>query len=230
MSSRILTMRTVIGAYLVLLSSPAFVAAALPVHVNDYTVDASRSLVIIHVSRAGMASALGHDHLISSRQLSGTATYASAELPRSQFSLQLLVNTLVVDDPVLRKQAGGKYAKAVSESARESTRRNMLSDKVLDAAVFGEINVQGRWQSGNLTNGRLALSVSLHGVRREMNVPVQIEIDAGKLIATGKFQVRQSDFAIKPFTTLAGALAVADMIEVNYRIVLIPGRGAGGTK
>ena len=230
MSSRILTMRTVIGAYLVLLSSPAFVAAALPVHVNDYTVDASRSLVIIHVSRAGMASALGHDHLISSRQLSGTATYASAELPRSQFSLQLLVNTLVVDDPVLRKQAGGKYAKAVSESARESTRRNMLSDKVLDAAAFGEINVQGRWQSGNLTNGRLALSVSLHGVRREMNVPVQIEIDAGKLIATGKFQVRQSDFAIKPFTTLAGALAVADMIEVNYRIVLIPGRGAGGTK
>ncbi|MCG6976547.1 MAG: YceI family protein [Acidiferrobacterales bacterium] len=230
MSSRILTMRTVIGAYLVLLSSPAFVAAALPVHVNDYTVDASRSLVIIHVSRAGMASALGHDHLISSRQLSGTATYASAELPRSQFSLQLLVNTLVVDDPVLRKQAGGKYAKAVSESARESTRRNMLSDKVLDAAVFGEINVQGRWQSGNLTNGRLALSVSLHGVRREMNVPVQIEIDAGKLIATGKFQVRQSDFAIKPFTTLAGALAVADMIEVNYRIVLTPGRGAGGTK
>jgi polyisoprenoid-binding protein YceI len=223
-------MRTVIGAYLVLLSSPAFVAAALPVHVNDYTVDASRSLVIIHVSRAGMASALGHDHLISSRQLSGTATYASAELPRSQFSLQLLVNTLVVDDPVLRKQAGGKYAKAVSESARESTRRNMLSDKVLDAAVFGEINVQGRWQSGNLTNGRLALSVSLHGVRREMNVPVQIEIDAGKLIATGKFQVRQSDFAIKPFTTLAGALAVADMIEVNYRIVLTPGRGAGGTK
>ena len=230
MSSRILTMRTVIGAYLVLLSSPAFVAAALPVHVNDYTVDASRSLVIIHVSRAGMASALGHDHLISSRQLSGTATYASAELPRSQFSLQLLVNTLVVDDPVLRKQAGGKYAKAVSESARESTRRNMLSDKVLDAAVFGEINVQGRWQSGNLTNGRLALSVSLHGVRREMNVPVQIEIDAGKLIATGKFQVRQSDFAIKPFTTLAGALAVADMIEVDYRIVLTPGRGAGGTK
>ena len=196
-------------------------SASLAVAAN-YNIRSGSSIVVIHVSRAGIARALGHDHLISTRQVTGTARYVASDPARSQLELRLPVNALVVDDPELRREAGGRYAKPVSESARNGTRKNMLSERVLDITSFHSIEVQGSWYSGTAKNGLLLATISLRGVRREMKVPVRIEDKAGKLTASGKFLLRQSDFAITPFTTLGGTLAVADTIEIEYEFVLIP--------
>jgi len=205
-----------------LLSNVALAAIAQTACAADYKVDSQKSLVLIHVSRAGVARALGHNHLISAREVTGTARYLPADLGRSQFSLQLPVMELMVDDTELRRTIGGKYEKPVSESARDGTRKNMLSEKVLDAPRFNSIELQGSWHSGTAESGKLMATINLRGVQREMLVPVQIEIRAGKLTARGKFQLSQSHFGVKPFTALGGTLAVGDTIEIEYKMVLNP--------
>jgi len=44
----------------------------------------------------------------------------------------------------------------------------------------------------------------------------------GHLIVEGKFPLKQSDFGITPFSALGGAMAVADQVDIEFRLVLRP--------
>ena len=104
-----------------LLSVSALAPVSPPAYAGDYAVDRQKTLILIHVSRAGIARALGHDHLISTRQVAGTARYVDTDLARSQLELRIPVSALVVDDPDLRRAAGERYEKPVGASARDGT-------------------------------------------------------------------------------------------------------------
>jgi hypothetical protein len=168
------------------------------------------SLIAVTVRRGGALARLGHDHVIATRQLNGVATPGGAGEPaRAVFSFRL--DAMVVDDDALRRQAG--LPAAPSADAIAGTRHNMLV-KVLDAERYPEVLVQAEQSSA----GALNADITLHGVTRRYTIPADIVKSAGSIAASGQFTFMQSDFGIKPFAVLGGALAVQDRLELRFAI------------
>ena len=65
---------------------------------------------------------------------------------------------------------------------------------------------------------RLNVSVTLHGVVRSLQVPVEIEKSADEIGVSGRLTLTQSEFGITPFSILGGAIAVQDAVNVRFHI------------
>ena len=196
---------------------PAVEPEPAPPRERVFKVEGKDSLVEIYVYREGRLAHLGHNHVISSRDLQGTVT-VSPTIEDSRLDLRLPVATLVVDDPALRKAAGKDFDTPLNESDIEGTRTNMLGVKVLDAKQFPMVRVQAKVADGALPVLQLDTSVRVLGMDHSQRIPVKVEIAGNLLTASGIFDVRQSDFGMKPFSTLVGALTVKDKLTIRFRV------------
>jgi hypothetical protein len=184
-----------------------------------FRVESRESLVVIEVRRSGSLARLGHDHVVSSREVVG---YVAPDKGRAD--LYLALAGMQVDEPALRAEAG--LDTQPSESDIEGTRANML-EKVLEADKFpfALIGVSG----ANARRGDVPLSVTiaLHGSTRTLQVPARIDADADGMSVTGTFSFDQTDFGITPYSLLGGAIAVRNGIELRFRIRArrLPGAG-----
>ena len=180
------------------------------------------SLLTITVRRGGALARLGHDHVIASRTLQGVVAPA---LGRAQF--QFRFDEMSVDEESLRQAAG--LTTTPSTDAIAGTRHNMLV-RVLEAERYPWVRIEAR-RAGN--GEVLDAAITLHGVTRTLQLPVQIALaaDGRSLQASGNLLLKQSDFGIVPFAILGGAMAVQDQMELAFRItarhdVSAPGSGA----
>jgi hypothetical protein len=187
---------------------------------ETYHVVGRESLVRILVFRAGTLKSAGHSHVVSSRDVHGLV-YLHEDAAKSGFDLVMPVNLLEIDNEELRSQEGPEFAAKVSDSAREGTRRNMLSPAVLDGGHFPAVALSSVSLEGTPAALIAHTKVRLKDQERELAIPVALETGPGHVIATGEFDVRQSDFGMKPFSVMMGAVQVADDLKVRFRIVAV---------
>lgn len=180
-------------------------------------IDTQASLIAVTVRRAGTLSRFGHDHVVASRTVEG---FVAPGEQRADFRFRL--DQLTVDDPALRLEAG--LDTQPDQEAVEGTRTNMLG-RVLEADRYPIAEMQ----VARLGEALVRLSVTLHGVKRALEVPVSIEQVPGGLAASGKLTLLQTDFGIVPMSVLGGALQVDDRMELRFRIVArqAPQQGPG---
>jgi hypothetical protein len=95
-----------------------------------YQVDAEGSDIRMLLHRAGALFRLGHSHVISVGQIDGTV-YVHPDLEQSSFELEIPVQGLVVDDPLLRPEEGDEFSTEPSERDIVRTRSNMLGNQAL---------------------------------------------------------------------------------------------------
>jgi len=176
-----------------------------------YRVDAERSLVAIEVRRAGSLARLGHDHVIASHEVAG---YVAPQQGRADLYVELA--RLAVDEAALRAEAG--FETQPSASDIEGTRANML-DKVLESSRFAYAEIALRGVDAGQRSATLAVTLTLHGATRTLQVPAQVEIDADQMSVTGHFSFEQTDFGITPYSLLGGAIAVRNAVDLRFRIV-----------
>lgn len=188
---------------------PAPAAGPAPVaSPSAHRIIAGESLIAITVRRAGPLARMGHDHVVATRRLEGFV-----DAGRGLAELRFRLDQLSVDEPALRKEAG--LASQPSADAVDGTRRNMFG-KVLQAEAYPWVVVRAAFEAG--TRDRLRADITLHGVTRSYQVPVQLREDSGALLAGGAFTLRQTDFGITPFAVLGGALAVKDELELRFAV------------
>lgn len=135
------------------------------------------------------------------------------------------VDGILVDDNAARARAGDDFAQQPDANAIAGTRRNMLGEKVLDAASWPEVLILAR--IGNLAAlaPMTEVYVSVRGASHGYETPVRVELRDEEVRVSGTLTVRQSDFGIQPFSVLGGALLVRDEIQVDFLIV---GQKPGG--
>ncbi len=183
---------------------------------HHYAIDPNHSLLSVKVFRSGRLARLGHNHIISTSQLSGWIVGDGDQIMADLF---VRLDQLDVDSPVLRAAAGPEFASSPSDDDIADTRANMLSGKVLDASQFPFLRFEvDRLESDTLGTravGRLTIS----GLSRDVKIPIKIAGNTKQSRVTASFDVRQSDFAIKPFTVLGGALGTADQLKVHITLV-----------
>jgi hypothetical protein len=191
---------------------------AIPKDARIFDVDPRRTLVTIRVYRAGPLAKLGHNHVITSGDESGVV-WQGREPGGSGFELHVPVNTLVVDDAAARAAAGPDFEGSVPDSAREGTYQNLLRPEVLDGARYPQVVVQCNGLSGTWDKPVAAADLTIKGVTRRVEVPVEIRQVGHSIEARGSFRILQSEFGITPFSVGGGAIQVADGVDLAFDVV-----------
>jgi len=197
------------------------VLCAAPAAADDarqYTIDAAGSDVHWLVYKAGTLARLGHNHVISVADLTGTATTNAGDPSASRFELEFHVQALTVDDPKLRSGLGPDFSSVPSTDDIAGTRKNMLSDRVLMGEKYQTIKVTGVGPSGAADAQTLEITVELLGRKVPLIVPTKLEMHGDDLTASGEFDLTHSALGMMPFTVMLGALQVADNMKFVYRI------------
>ena len=190
---------------------------------RPYDIVAGESLLTVRVYRGGTLAAAGHNHVIAAHMLAGSF-YIPEDALRTTFEVRFAVADLIVDEPQLRAlEPAAEFPPDVPQSAREGTRRNMLSAAVLDAGEYPEVVLRAErlepaasGAAGELT---AHIEAQVRDQRRSIALPVGYQLAGNTLTVTGETALRQSDLGLTPFTAFLGALAVQDEMRVRFRIV-----------
>ncbi|HET7395213.1 MAG TPA: YceI family protein [Gammaproteobacteria bacterium] len=203
--------------------SPAALPALTPLvtaGAEHYTIHSADSEIRFLVYRAGPLAAFGHNHVIHAATIHGNI-YLNPDFALSGFAFTLPVNDFRVDEPAQRAAEGPDFASQPSDAAISGTRHNMLGALLLDAVRYPEITVRSVRVTGSQTSPIVTARITLHGVQHDLEVPVAVSGTGPRLIVSGKFQIKQSDFGITPFSILGGGLQVADVVKVDFRIMAV---------
>jgi polyisoprenoid-binding protein YceI len=187
-----------------------------------FRVDPQRSWLQLRIYRAGALSKLGHNHIITGALAGAIAVPADATARTADLYVE--VAALVVDAPAARAAAGEGFTSTPSEGDIERTRKNMLGDKVLDAAAHPFITAHiTQLVAGDETSDvRLALTIRDHTA--VMTVPVVRHGNGDELSIQAHFTTDHATLGLKPFSALFGALAVAERIDVEISLVALRGQ------
>lgn len=202
-----------------------------------YDIVPGESLLTIRVYRGGTLGSAGHNHVIAARAIHGTI-YVPDDLMRSSFAVRIPVSELSVDEAALRAaQNSAEFPADVPQSAKDGTRRNMLSEALLDAGHNSDIVLEAQRlepaQSAGSAAGAAVLAhvrTTVAGRMRSIALPVRYQLSGGAVVVSGEAPVKQSDLGLTPFSALLGALQVQDEMRVSFRIVArAAGRKAAGS-
>jgi hypothetical protein len=193
------------------------VEAAAATGAKVYHISAEQTAIRVLVRRAGRLANLGHNHVIVAEDVEGRVLRHD-DLRLSSFEMTIPVASLSVDDPALRREEGEEFASEPSEADIAGTRRNMLGERVLDAARFPAIRL-----SGGLTNTgdpfTAEIVLELKGRKILLSVPITAELGETELTASGAFELTHAQLGLTPFSVMLGAIRVADRLNVKFRIV-----------
>ena len=198
-------------------SLPAIQAADLR-GARVFNVDPNASDVQIHVFRGGTLARLGHNHVMTSKHVTGRVWLHPA-IERSGLELQFPVSELIVDDAAARAAAGTDFPGEIPSDDREGTKKNMLRTEVLDAEHYPDIQLRSVRIAGSQLNPQVLARITIKGVSRDVSVPALVSVAGSRLTATGAFDIQQTDFGIKPFSIGMGALEVVDRLHIQFKIV-----------
>lgn len=98
---------------------------------------------------------------------------------------------------------------------RRTIDRNIRRD-VLATARYPDLTFVSRTVDGTGPVYAVAGDMTITGMTRP--VAVTVRIDGGDLIATSR--IHQSDFGIRPYSAMAGAIRLRDDIEFELRLTL----------
>jgi polyisoprenoid-binding protein YceI len=174
------------------------------------------------VFRAGALARLGHNHVVEAKNIRGEIRLAR-DIRQSSFFIEMPVKDFQVDAEAARLDEGDEFLPLPDGEAVAGTARNMLGEKVLDAARYPTIAIRSVALHGPDWGMDITLRIGMHGVDRDLVVPTAVERSADRIVATAFFSIRQGDFAIAPMSVLGGALQVDETVKVRMRIVAVKG-------
>jgi polyisoprenoid-binding protein YceI len=167
---------------------------------QDKKIDVERSTITIHVGKAGLLSALGHDHWINAPISSGSFN-DSPDALRVEFRVET-AKMKVKPDPKV-------------DSKTEATIQKDMEEMTLEISKYPEITFQST-HVGKLGEGQWKVegTLALHGVSKPVTVTVKRASDS----YIGRVILKQTDFDIKPITVGGGSIKVKNEIEIEFQI------------
>ncbi len=173
-----------------------------------YSLGPEQAKLRIRTGRRGAAAKAGHDLVIEVTAWKATIE-AGAEAAATRVSL-------TADARSLRVREGTGGVKSLSDKDRDSIRKT-IDDEVLKGTAIEFASTAARDGAAGLeVDGELELFGRRHPISFTLSVG-----DSGELSASTR--LLQSDWGMKPYSGMFGALKVADELAVE-----VEGRLAGG--
>ena len=168
---------------------------------GTHDIGPSDGKVLVNVYKDGMAAKMGHDLTLAASSWSGKADINPDDPSASSISVTIDVDSL----EVLEGKGG---AKALSSSDKADIKKNMT--KVLGR---GDISFESSSVSASSLKGDLTINGQSRPVTLNLNVS-----DSGHVTATTSF--KQTDFGLKLFSAMMGALKVKDNVDITVELDL----------
>jgi polyisoprenoid-binding protein YceI len=162
----------------------------------------------VKTGRQGMASKVGHDLTLEASNWKATVTI-DAEAGQSEVQATIEPRSLEVISAT-----GG--AKPVSEKDKKDIVKNIAGLLGNSSITFQSTSVQVRTDTAVAVTGNLSIA----GQSRQMILDLTIHPDGGGAHVNGRVPIVQSNFGVKPFTAMMGALKVKDEVEVEIDVEL----------
>lgn len=202
--------------------SPAPVAA--PPAPGDADLVASR--VYVFVGKTG----LGHNHAVSGLLQAGRVVLGAAD---QAGMLVFDMRSFAADTAEARKALG--LPGETDASTQKQVQANMTGPDVLDVARHptATFQIRSALPSKQQVQGRppvyeLVGVFTLHGVARDVMIPVEVEQRGEWLRLRGMFVINQTDFGMKPYKKLGGVVGVADELRITGDILVRATPPGGG--
>lgn len=183
-----------------------------------YLISPAASEIRIRVYKSGALARFGHNHVITITNLEGTVWLGETPA-ESAVDLTFPAAHLVVDDPAKRAAAGKEFPGELDADAIAGTRRNMLSEELLDAARHPRIAVRAMEVHGEYPSLSVVAEVTVRGLTREIVFPIEVIREPARIFANGATKVTHTDLGLTPFSAMLGALSVKDEFELEYEFV-----------
>lgn len=184
-----------------------------------YTLDPHASTVRIYVFRGGLAARLGHNHVLAAPKFIGYFYLSPAGTSKSRFDLEFRLDQLEIDNPAYRAVLGSAFASVLSPQDIAGVRKHMLGEQNMQADRFPFVRIHSLQISGGGTKFAAKVQVEMHGQKREMWVPLDVEGLPQRLSVTGAMVLRQTDFGVHPYSVLHGLIAVQDEVVVEFHLI-----------
>jgi polyisoprenoid-binding protein YceI len=156
--------------------------------------------------------------VIASRHLAGTV-FVTEDTTQTRFDIEIPVNELTIDEPAMREQAGADFPPGVPQSARDGTRKNLLSEALLDGEKYPVIRLRATEVVAAGDSYVAVVAITIKDQLRSVRVPVTLDRKPGALIARGEFPLTQSELGFRPFSVAMGTLVVLDEMRILFEVV-----------
>lgn len=166
---------------------------------QDMAIDVERSTITIHVDKAGLFSAAGHEHWVSAPISSGTIRESPSAFV--EFTVQAAQMT-VKPDPKVDAKTQAEIQKDMEDLTLETKRFPQITFRSSTVTKAGD----GQW--------KVEGALSLHGVTKPVSLAVKRTGDA----YTARTVLKQTDFAIKPVSVGGGLVKVKNEVEIDFKI------------
>ena len=165
---------------------------------------AADSRLEIHVARAGLLAAAGHEHLIRARVFEGSITYRPDDPTHAAVTVAVATRDLYVVPAA--DSADIPKITATMRNVVLKVDANPVIRFVSSAVVPAD---RGVHVEGTLT---------MMGLARPVGFDAELQLSGDTLTGTATFSVRQSDFGIHPYSTALGLVRVADLVRFEIRL------------
>jgi len=212
---------TLAGALLLLPLLPGIVREARAIQSPPDSVIyhvAPGSRLVVKTGKAGLLGFAGHTHVIRARAVSGELVYHPGK-PTSYLRLAVPTDSLEVLTPP---------DTAEIRKVTQAMRTEVLHVDQHPEMTFAADSL--RVGSGKVD---LQLAVTMEGTTRNVPVTADVTIGPDSIRAAGSFEVKQTDFGIKPYRGgPAGTVRVADRVTFCFDLVATrnPPAGPGGRR
>lgn len=160
---------------------------------GTHNIGPSNGSLTVKTGREGAAAKAGHDLVLGVN--SWDATIEGGDSPTIR---------LTADPTSMEVIQGTGGAKPLDDSDKEDIKKS-IKDKVLGSSEIS-------FQSTEVTDSAAKGDLSIAGTTSSVDVPLNVDGDT----ISGSIALSQSDFGIKQFKALMGALKVTDEVTVEF--------------
>ncbi len=183
-------------------------------------VNTEHSRVYIFVDKTGV---VGHQHAIEGKLTNGNLFLSGSG------NSALVFNMKSFDADTVRARNYLGMEGTTDESTRKKVNENMLGVEILNVNKFGTAKFENaKLQSKKTTSKRqlpeylLVGDFTLHDKTRRVEILCDLEVKDGWNHVRGGFKIRQSDYGIKPFSKMLGAVGVTDDLTIYGDLWVVP--------
>lgn len=178
---------------------------------GTYEIGPADGRLVLLTTRRGAAAALGHDLTIEAKTWSGTVV-VDADNP-AQSKVNLTVDTRSLE--VVEGRGGAKPLSAGDKAKIKASIDDTLKTRSHPEMTFVSNSVRASGPDTATVDGTLTIA------GRSGPATVSVTVD-GNGRARAKATVVQSEFGIKPFSGMMGALKLADEVNLEVDAALRP--------
>jgi polyisoprenoid-binding protein YceI len=171
------------------------------------SLDASDGELLVHTGVTGRAAKMGHRLTIRMNSWRATVRWNGSEPGAAE---------LTVDVDSLQVLHGEGGVTPLSGPEKALARTNAL--KILDAARFPQIRFSADDIAETSDGYRLGGMLEIHGQSKKRVIDVRAEDCGDSWRLSAEATVRQSEFRLKPYSMLMGAMKVADDVTVSFTV------------